>query len=225
MPKIRLITVYDNYPFNPQLQTGWGFSCYIRCRFGGDGFERNILFDTGADSVTLLSNMEKLEIDPKQIEIVFLSHNHNDHVGGLQGFLKANGNSAKIYYPTAFSTPANIFDGIYSTGALGSLKEQSLVVLTEKGLVIITGCAHPGIVEIIETAKEFLNERVYLVLGGFHLSGTSDAELKRIIREFRELGVKKVAPCHCSGARCRALFKEEYKENFIENGVGRIIDV
>ena len=42
---------------------------------------------------------------------------------------------------------------------------------------------------------------------------------------FPELGVQKTAPCHCSGDRCRELFKEEYGENFIENGVGKIINI
>jgi len=73
--------------------------------------------------------------------------------------------------------------------------------------------------------KCFLMKNVYLVLGGFHLSGASDSELKIIINDFKKLGAQKVAPCHCYGDRCRELFKQEYKENFIENGVGKIIEI
>lgn len=236
--KITLITIYDNYQADPRLKTGWGFSCLIKIR------DKNILFDTGADSETLLFNMEKKEIDPKEINLIVLSHIHGDHVGGLEGILKRNG-KVKVYIPTSFpdslrqtiksyggeyidvKNSMEILEGVYSTGEMGTwIKEQSLIVNTEKGLILITGCAHPGVVNIIEKAKEMFPEKnVFLVLGGFHLSGASNSELKRIIGNFRKLGVQKVAPCHCSGDRCRELFKEEYKENFLENGVGKIIEI
>jgi len=64
-----------------------------------------------------------------------------------------------------------------------------------------------------------------LVLGGFHLFGASDSKLKSIIKDFRKLGVQKVAPSHCSGDRCRELFKDEYRNDFIEYGVGKIIEI
>jgi 7,8-dihydropterin-6-yl-methyl-4-(beta-D-ribofuranosyl)aminobenzene 5'-phosphate synthase len=57
------------------------------------------------------------------------------------------------------------------------------------------------------------------------LFSAPDSELKIIINDFKKLSVEKVAPCHCSGDRCRELFQEEYKENFIENGVGKIIEI
>ena len=101
-----------------------------------------------------------------------------------------------------------------------------MIVNTNKGLVVITGCAHPGIVNIIKKTKEiFPKEEIYLVIGGFHLAGFSDSELKNIINDFKKLGVQITAPCHCSGDRTRELFKEEYGENFIENGVGKIINI
>jgi len=225
--RIKIVTLYDNYQVDPKLETGWGFSCLIRRSPKGEG-EPNILFDTGADSPTLLSNMEKLEIKPEEIDIMVLSHIHGDHVDGLEGFLEKNG-KVKVYIPASFpnsirekiksfggayidtSTSAEISNNVHSTEELGTwIKEQSLIVKTEKGIVVITGCAHPGIVNIIKKAKEiFPKEGVYLVLGGFHLSGTSDIELKNIINDFRKLDVQKVAPCYCAGDRCRELFKEE----------------
>jgi 7,8-dihydropterin-6-yl-methyl-4-(beta-D-ribofuranosyl)aminobenzene 5'-phosphate synthase len=214
MGKVTLITIYDNYQADPKLETRWGFSCLIKIN------DENILFDTGGDSSTLLSNMEKLNIDPKEIDFVFISHLHGDHTGGLPGILERKPD-LDVYAPDFFSKPTEIIKGVWTTGPLGDwIKEQSLVLKTEKGLIVITGCAHPGVVNIIKKAKEmFPGQNVYLVLGGFHSPPTSVAE------EFKRLGVQKVAPCHCSGDRCRELFKEEYKDDFIENGVGKIINI
>jgi len=233
----RLVTVFDNYQFDPSLKTGWGFSCLVKVG------EQWILFDTGADSLILLANMEKLKIDPAKIDIIVLSHIHDDHVGGLFGVLEEN-SKIQVFLPVSFpknfkdkiksygskavevKESAKIADGVYSTGELGTwIKEQSLIVETTQGLVIITGCAHPGIVRIVEKTKEMFEKEVYLVLGGFHLGGASDSQLKNIIASFRDLGVQKVAPCHCSGKRCRELFKQEYGQDYLENGVGRVIDI
>ncbi|GAF90446.1 unnamed protein product, partial [marine sediment metagenome] len=68
------------------------------------------------------------------------------------------------------------------------------------GLIVITGCAHPGIVNIVKKAKELLTSEVYLVLGGFHLCWMNLSQVKRIIDGVKEEGVKKVAPSpifHC----------------------------
>jgi len=217
--KISLVTVYDNYLADSRLETGWGFSCLVKTE------DKNILFDTGADSPILLSNMEKLGINPGEIDFVFISHLHEDHIGGLPGILEIKPD-LPVYKPEFFSGPVKIENGIRTTGPLGDgIKEQSLIIESEKGLIIITGCAHPGIVNIITSVKsQFPDKQLYLVMGGFHLFQTSDFDIKKIIEEFKNLGVQKVAPCHCSGDRCRELFKQEYKDNFIENGAGKIIN-
>jgi 7,8-dihydropterin-6-yl-methyl-4-(beta-D-ribofuranosyl)aminobenzene 5'-phosphate synthase len=232
---ISVTIVYDNYQINSNLATSWGFGCVVKTP------TKNILFDTGGNSSILLSNMEKMGIAPEDINIVVISHIHGDHLGGLNGFLKRNG-VVKVYIPSSFpnsvreeirSRGAEHYDikssmqickDVYTTGEMGTwIKEQSLVLDTEKGLVVITGCAHPGIVEIVKEAKQMLPDKiVYLVMGGFHLSGTSDSRLKSIIKEFRKIGVQKVAPSHCSGDRCRDLFEDEYRRDLIKSGVGKI---
>jgi 7,8-dihydropterin-6-yl-methyl-4-(beta-D-ribofuranosyl)aminobenzene 5'-phosphate synthase len=232
---LTIVIIYDNNEYDEKMEMGFGFSCLVKLE------NKNILFDTGGDSPTLLNNMNKLKIDPKEIDTIVLSHIHGDHVGGLSGFLEVNPN-VKVYIPQSFpksfkdeiksygasfadvSDSTKIFDGIYSTGELGTwIKEQSLIIKTEKGLVVITGCAHPGIVDIVKRSKELMKEDVYLVTGGFHLGGAGDYEIKNIIESFRNIGVKKVAPCHCTGDRAISLFEEEYKNDFIKAGVGKTI--
>ncbi|PIP15225.1 MBL fold metallo-hydrolase, partial [Candidatus Roizmanbacteria bacterium CG23_combo_of_CG06-09_8_20_14_all_35_49] len=172
--KIILTTVYNNYQYHPQLKTGWGFSCLVnQSSEGKGGF--NILFDTGADSEALLFNMKKMTLNPKNIDFVFISHLHEDHTCGLSGILEIKPN-LRVYKPESFSGPSQIVDGVWTTGPLGrEIVEQSLIISSEKGLVVITGCAHPGVVNIVKKIKKiFPQESIYLVLGGFHLGGALD---------------------------------------------------
>jgi 7,8-dihydropterin-6-yl-methyl-4-(beta-D-ribofuranosyl)aminobenzene 5'-phosphate synthase len=228
---LTITIVYDNNEYDERLETAWGFACLLE---RGD---LTLLFDTGGDAPTLLSNMDVLEIDPRDIDIVVLSHIHGDHVGGLGGILAVN-EETTVYLPRSFPAsfkeqaktharvvevhdPMEIADGIYTTGELGAgIIEQSLVLVTGRGLVVITGCAHPGVVNIVARAKEVTGEEVYLVMGGFHLGGASEAAIDSIVEDFRELGVQKVAPCHCSGDLARSIFEREYGEDFIRVGVG-----
>jgi 7,8-dihydropterin-6-yl-methyl-4-(beta-D-ribofuranosyl)aminobenzene 5'-phosphate synthase len=232
---VTMAVTYDNNPYDDRLTTAWGFSCLVRLP------ERAILFDTGGDASILLHNMEQLQIDPREIDVVVLSHIHGDHVGGLGGILNLNSDLV-VYLPASFpqslkeditrygaevqeiDEPRELFDGVYTTGELdGGIKEQSLVVRTDRGLIVITGCAHPGVVNVVRKAEEVAGDKVYLLIGGFHLGGASASEIESIIDSFEQMGVERVAPCHCSGDRARTLFQEHYGESYIECGVGRRI--
>jgi 7,8-dihydropterin-6-yl-methyl-4-(beta-D-ribofuranosyl)aminobenzene 5'-phosphate synthase len=234
--ELKLTIVYDNNEYDPRLETKWGFSCLV------EGFEKTILFDTGGDSGTLLSNMKKLKIDPNEIDAIVLSHIHGDHVGGLSGFLEEN-SDVIVHVPASFpssfkdtvrsfgaevvevSEAEELFTSVYTTGEIGNgIKEQSLIVASSQGLVVITGCAHPGVVNIVRKATDMLaGKPVYLVIGGFHMSGASTHQIQSVIEGFRQSGVRKVAPCHCSGDETRKLFREEYGEAYIDSGAGKII--
>jgi len=77
---------YNNVPFDHRLKPAWGFSCLIQ------GVGKTILFDTGGSGSRLTANMERLGLDPGAIEIVFVSHDHADHTGGLKDILERNRN-------------------------------------------------------------------------------------------------------------------------------------
>jgi 7,8-dihydropterin-6-yl-methyl-4-(beta-D-ribofuranosyl)aminobenzene 5'-phosphate synthase len=230
---MRLTTVYDNETLDPNLASAWGFACLV-----GD----DLLFDTGGDSRRLLSNMEKMGISPTDIGAVVLSQAHGDHTGGLGGLL-STGVRPMVYVPRSFPRrfkadvrsftplvevegPEEIRPGIHTTGGMGSrLVEQALVVETARGLAVVTGCAHPGVVQLVRRAKASVGGEVALVMGGFHLSSASGRQIERIIADFRDLDVRQVAPCHCTGDRAMRMFAEEYGDDFVKVGVGRVITV
>ena len=211
---MKVTIIYDNTTSRIDLQADWGFSAFIQAK------ERDILFDTGADGDILLSNMEKLKINPQDIEDIFISHLHWDHTGGLSSFLQLN-NKVKLWVPSYLSeeknarevievkTPTKLYEGVYSTGELDRI-EQSLCVETEKGIVIIAGCSHPEMEHILKTASQF--GKVYGIIGGLH--GTKPDFLKDL---------DLICPTHCTQYKSEII--SLYPEKYIEGGAGKIIEV
>lgn len=234
-PGLRLTVVFNNVVQKPGLLAGWGFSCLV------EGPEKTILFDTGADGAVLLENLKRLQREAHKIDAVFISHGHSDHTGGL-GPLLARRPGVQVYLPASLPAPfiqaavergaevirvkrgGRLLDRVYSTGELGdSPVEQAMIVETDKGLIVITGCAHPGIDRIAETAMRLTGKKIYLLLGGFHLAFLSPPEILRIIDRLKALGVEKVAPSHCTGEEATALFRRGWGRNFVEGGLGAVI--
>ena len=229
--------LYDNKA-KKGLLSGWGFSCLI------DG---QILFDTGEASHSLVENMDRLMVDSREIKGVVISHDHWDHTGGLWEVLKRK-KGLKVYACSAFSDTfkdcvaesggklvlndklKKISDNIYIAASMQTdykgekLVEQALVVKGDKGVSIITGCAHPGIVNMVRDIKKQLKvDKIYMVFGGFHLEGLEREEISRIISELKALGVKKVGPTHCSGEKARRMFSGQFHQNYIAVKAGHII--
>ncbi len=234
-----LITVVcDNYTVRNDLKASWGFACLIALQ------DKNILFDTGSDGPVLRHNMEKLAIDPASIDLLMISHQHWDHVGGIYEILSAR-RDLQVFVPRSFSIhfqddmkrygasitdidgPREILPGLFTTGEMeGLMPEHSALLRTDAGTVVMTGCAHPGIVRIVEAAKKILPEDEFaLVMGGFHLLDDSDGDILEIIGRFKSLGVLYAAASHCCGHRARELFAREYKGRFIALGAGSVICV
>ena len=210
---MQVTLVYDNEVWQEGLQADWGFACLVEV---GD---RKILFDTGAQSSILYHNLEKLNLDPHTIPEVFISHGHWDHIGGLADLLKLNP-AIKVYLPHScrvppgaaqvvrIQDPYQLQENIFSTGELQG-NEQSLVVQTGGGLVVICGCSHPGGGTILQAASK--HGKVSALIGGLHG-----------FKEFDLLGdLKLICPCHCT--QHIPTIMQLYPETAVPGGAGKVL--
>ncbi len=228
--KLRVIT--DNNVAVEGFKSEWGFACMI----GED-----ILFDTGETAEVLLHNLSQAGIGPEQIKTVVLSHRDEDHTGGLFGLLERNpsvrvvlhsdfreefigqvrGCGAEVISAEGFTEVA---PDIFVTGQYPT-REQALVIKTEAGLVVVTGCAHPDPVAILQNIHRNMPGPIELVFGGFHLMEQTRDETLATIETFRNLGVRRAGACHCTGKKAIQVFREKYGDDFVEIGAGTVIEV
>lgn len=234
---LKFTVLYDNYVAREGTTADWGFSCLV------EGAGKTILFDTGTKPEILSHNVDALGIDLTKVELVVLSHAHEDHTGGLPAVL-ARKARVEVAFPVSFGAefaarvakegavtrtvdkPVEICRNVFLTGEMGDrIKETSLVLDTPGGLVVVTGCSHPGIVDILKRAKEIRNKPIRLVFGGFHLGNMPDADVQKIIAALKELGVERCGATHCTGDRAIALFKAAFGDRYQPVGTGRVIEV
>ena len=230
---MRFSIVFDNYKANEKLESFWGFSCMIN---------DNFLFDTGSNGRALVRNMVKMGFDLEKLEYLFISHPHWDHIGGIDSIVDINRNLT-LFLPDSLSKlyirdlkklskevkvigeyPQKLFNGFYSTGVMYPVGEQSLVIDEEDFGIVVVGCSHPGITNIVKRAKDILNKPIIYAIGGFHLMRSSEEEIIEIAKELKLLGVEYITPTHCSGDLAIEIFKSFYGENYIPGGVGRVIE-
>ncbi len=226
----KILVLYDNRSERNDLQPGWGFSALIE--IGG----HRVLFDTGADKLVLEHNAAALGVDLSAIDTLVLSHEHCDHIGAISSVLHKD---LDVFYPASFSvlfkgeveeklerapwhahvvsTSEEIVPGITSTGEMGKeIVEQALIISTSAGPILITGCAHPGIVGIARVTTQIAKKPLSLVIGGFHLYKSKDDEIKNIVDAFRKLGVQQIGPCHCTGERAIVILREAFGPGGLE---------
>jgi 7,8-dihydropterin-6-yl-methyl-4-(beta-D-ribofuranosyl)aminobenzene 5'-phosphate synthase len=210
--KIKIL--YDNTSFVEGFIADWGFSCLVEV----DG--RKILFDTGAKGSILLQNMAKLGISPQSLDEVFISHAHWDHTGGLAELMRIK--SMSVYLPqycpevrgakacARISEASKIHDNIFSTGTLKDM-EQSLVICHGEDTMVLVGCAHPGVSEILAAAEKF--GKPTILVGGLH--GFENFELLEDLRM--------VCPTHCT-QHIKSIHSS-YPEKVVMGGVGQMITI
>jgi 7,8-dihydropterin-6-yl-methyl-4-(beta-D-ribofuranosyl)aminobenzene 5'-phosphate synthase len=218
----KVTIIYDNEASKGFI-TGWGFAAIIETK------GKAILFDTGWDGVALGKNMVQAGFDPKKIDYIVISHEHWDHLGGLDAMLHA-GNKPMTIVPTAFSSKLKaeitrfgdlrevtkrqgfeLFPDVQTTRQLYTsmehIKEISLLVQTKKGLVVICGCSHPGLDTIIAEAEKI--GHVHAVIGGFH----GFAKLDRL----KEIDA--IYPCHCTKKKKEIISKFPNKSHKCYSGL------
>ena len=255
-------------------------TCKVKGLVGEQGFSvliekdgKQYLYDTGRDDACI-HNAAALGKDLTKTDMIFLSHGHVDHTGGLEKVIKAIGHPVVIVaHPDVFgrkyalwSTGAKTYigipfekehfthmhkenlnfqsgfykvdEGVWLTGEVPRLNEQeiipkesfmevggklqpdmilddnALVVDTDKGLVVITGCGHSGIINILEYVKKQLNKNIYAVIGGLHLERADRKHFQfvenELIRIFKEENTQVFVPNHCTGKRAIAEFRADF---------------
>jgi 7,8-dihydropterin-6-yl-methyl-4-(beta-D-ribofuranosyl)aminobenzene 5'-phosphate synthase len=258
-----------------------GLSCLVTAYAGTE--KHTVLMDAGISPDCIIHNAEALNINPKDIEAIALSHGDFDHFGGIVPMLRKIGAKTPLYlHPDAFlprrmnspvigrpvplpgldrgalvaggaeitpSEGASAFAGnlLSLTGEIARKTsfekgfpwmeaeidgkwvvnpfrdDQALIaVLKGKGLVVISGCAHAGIVNTVEHAKEITGvPKVHAVLGGFHLTGPLfEPVIPQTIAGIQSSSPDWVVPMHCTGWNAITQFAGAFREKCMLNTVG-----
>jgi 7,8-dihydropterin-6-yl-methyl-4-(beta-D-ribofuranosyl)aminobenzene 5'-phosphate synthase len=259
-----------------------GFSALVTVTH--DGRDHRILFDAGVTQDGLVENMRRLNLSPKDIETIVLSHGHSDHVMGLHGLVRELGgrvnlpvlihpefwNRRRVVIPgrepmPLFSSsklaligagfeiveerqPSFLLDGtVLVTGEVDRttafecglpghqvfredgwrpdpliLDDQAILLnVRDKGLVVLTGCGHSGIVNIVRYARKLTGiDPVYAVIGGFHLPGQPTDLTLKTSQALAALSPRFIVPTHCTGFPAMAMLAAAMPDAFIQSTVG-----
>lgn len=235
---MQLKIIYDNTTQSEEILAGWGFSCLI------DG---RILFDTGEEPRSIFHNLAQLNAEIAQIEAMVISHDHWDHTGGLWALLEQRP-GLPVYACPGFSTEFKekvrqlggrliendgytwLDQQIAVTGEIpgeyngAPMPEQALVIQQPTGLVVITGCSHPGIINMLEQVQRDLpDSKISMVLGGFHLKDAEVPAIEAIVTAMEKMGVQQVGPTHCTGERAQQIFQAHFENKYISIYTGLIL--
>lgn len=223
-----LLVATGSTPFHRSIKR-WGVSFLI---------DEDVLFDTFGKPSVLLENIRALSINLYKIKHIIISHEDWDHITGLWDILALH-QDVTVYLCPQFSkkmkekvhsygvkvvevnNTLRIRKNVFSTGALvgttntRAVFEQSLILESPNKLAIITGCAHPGIIPIIKHVKNHFRQSPHSILGGLHLKDNTESDNKIIIEQIKKLGIKKIAPTHCTGRDATSMLKKTFGQNFI----------
>ena len=108
----------------------------------------------------------------------------------------------------------------------GLLDDRSVVVTTPAGFIVVLGCAHRGMINILYHARELTGvKKIRMVLGGSHLIGAGEERIWQTIAALKELGVEKLGLCHCTSQPVAAIMAREFGEGFFFNATGSRVEL
>jgi len=232
----------ENATSRPDLAAEHGLAVWLEI---GDA---RVLFDTGQSGV-VCENARRLGIDLSEADAVVLSHGHYDHVGGLGAVVELAPEATVYVHPDAGVRPRvrnlvvscvseAVAPGVRTTGEIERVTDfetrrekpvpfpddQALFFEVEGGLVVVVGCAHAGVVNTLRhVAKGARCGRIHTVFGGMHLGGASGERIRKTVDAFRELGVERIGPCHCTGAAATAALKAAFPGACVACPVGTVL--
>jgi 7,8-dihydropterin-6-yl-methyl-4-(beta-D-ribofuranosyl)aminobenzene 5'-phosphate synthase len=190
---VSIIPLIDWHARSSEFKTEAGVSYLVQAG------NHNILFDLGfnqkeEEPSPLMHNMQKLGLSLNDIDMIFISHNHFDHVGGFK-WMKENtfstGNTQidlgqkRIFTPIDMTypgqapvntqTPQILDSGLATIGTIpaeliiGRIDEQALAInIKGKGILLVVGCSHQTIPKIIKRTQDIFSEPIYGIIGGLH---------------------------------------------------------
>ena len=276
---LQLDIVCENTVGRPIAACGeHGFACLLQTSAG------RWLFDTGSGE-TLLANLAALDLDPRNLDGIILSHGHYDHCGGLLTLLRASGPRRVYAHPGIFSTRfwsgqheqrdislpfsrheleaagakfvfikdfTELAPGIHFSGEIAReaaletgdphlvrrsdsgdtwttdpfADDAALAIDTDKGLVILLGCAHAGLINTVEWFRRNLGEpRIHAIVGGTHLGPASDEQFSATVDYLARLEFDRLGVSHCTGQIRSAQLYAKFPNKVFFANVGTTVKV
>ena len=105
------------------------------------------------------------------------------------------------------------------------MDDQSLVITTDEGLLVILGCCHSGLINTLKYIIEKSGvEKIHSIIGGTHLGFLPEKQTEKTIEALKDFQIKKICPSHCTGMEVSIKLYEEFRDNFVLCGVGKVLE-